>query len=171
MLNDIHHVVFRALLSAGLVITACGSAAPQSQPAATVTISPPVKLVGEVSVEELAKRPANVQTRRVPAELPRLLLPDSSPASGQMGTAPNTLPRIPPDVGVAPSFASVKGFVGIHSIDNVTANGFEYEPPNLGLAVNNNIALEISRYVLQIFNASTGAALTGPVALTSFFKT
>ncbi|MGH6853691.1 MAG: hypothetical protein ACREDJ_10965, partial [Methylocella sp.] len=65
----------------------------------------------------------------------------------------------------------MKGFVGIHSKDHLTVVGFEAEPPDQGLAVNNNVAAEINNVVLRFFNATTGAPLTPPISLGSFFIT
>jgi hypothetical protein len=88
---------------------------------------------------------------------------------------------LPSNVAVAPSpesanfprsaiAVSVKGFVGIHSKDNQTFDiELEMEPPDQGLAVNNNVAAEINNIVLRFFNASTGAPLTPPIALSSLF--
>jgi len=60
--------------------------------------------------------------------------------------------------------------VGIHEGDNATANqGVESEPPDQGLAVNNNVVAEINNNVIRFFNATTGAPLTGPMANSAFF--
>src|SRR5262249_39536135 len=66
---------------------------------------------------------------------------------------------------------SVKGFIGIHSNDQLKVNGFELEPPDQGLAVNNNVAAEINNVVLRFFNASTGTPMTAPISVTSLFGT
>ena len=64
---------------------------------------------------------------------------------------------------VAPGAGSTsrKGFTGIGEGDNVTANHYGLEPPDQGLAVNNNVAAEINNNVMRFFNATTGAPLTG----------
>jgi hypothetical protein len=158
---------------------ACGTAAAQS---ATTTVSPsPATLIGTVSIKNLASWPQAAQPARAPVEMRQHLLPDGSLTSKQSRPAPGALPLLTPNVEVAlspegakgtPSTASVtsvKGFVGIHSLDDLTATGFELEPPDQGLAVNNNVAAEINNLVLRFFNATTGAPLTAPIALSSFF--
>ena len=72
---------------------------------------------------------------------------------------------------VAPGAGSTsrKGFTGIREGDNVTANHYGLEPPDQGLAVNNNVAAEINNNVTRFFNATTGAPLTGPIANSAFF--
>jgi nicotinamide mononucleotide (NMN) deamidase PncC len=75
---------------------------------------------------------------------------------------------------VLPKFASVKGFTGIFEGNNVTANHSELEPPDQGLAVHNNVAAnvaaEINNNVVRFFNATTGAAMTAPIANSAFFQ-
>jgi hypothetical protein len=173
--DSIYRYIFRTLVPAGLLAAAYGTAAAQSQQEATLAISSPVKLVGEVSVEELAKQPAIVQARRPPVEMPRHRLPDGSStvkfSKSTLDTLRGTLPTLPPNVNVevAPSFGSVKGFVGIHSKDQATVNGFELEPPDQGLAVNKNVAAEIINVIVRFFNATTGAPLTPAISAWSFF--
>ena len=41
--------------------------------------------------------------------------------------------------------------------------------PIKDFAVNNNVAVEINNNIMQVFNATTGAALTGPIATSAFF--
>ena len=59
---------------------------------------------------------------------------------------------------------STTGFVGIHSMDLPTANVSEHEPPDQGLAVHDNVAVEITNRVLRLFDAATGAPLIPPVS-------
>jgi len=180
----IYESISRILFAASLLAAACGTAAAQS---GEVTVSSsPATLVGTVSIRDLSSRPQVAQPARPRVEMPRHRLPDGSPISRPGESPLESLPIIPHNVEVAPSAGSVngfggipseapviavKGFVGIHSEDQVTANGFELEPPDQGLAVNNNVAAEINNNVLRFFNAATGAPLTGPISLGSLFGT
>jgi hypothetical protein len=166
----IYKYFFSALLSLDLFAASWGMAAAQSAVAAKTSVfSSPVKPMGEVSIDELVKRPANASPVGRPVEMPKHRLPH-----GGLTTAPpakpvlDHLPIMTPNVGVSSAFLGIKGFVGIHSHDNVTAYGFEFEPPDQGLAVNNNVAAEISSLVLRFFNATTGAPLSPPIALSAF---
>jgi hypothetical protein len=64
---------------------------------------------------------------------------------------------------------NVQGFAGIHSMDLLTAGGTEHEPPDQALAVNNNVAVEITNRVLRFFDATTGAPLSPAVSLQNVF--
>jgi hypothetical protein len=170
----IYEPISRTLFAASLLAAACGTAAAQS---AQVTVSSsPATLAGTVSIRDLSSRPQAAPLARPPVEMPRHRLPDGSPASPGKSLLESP-PLIPHNVEVAPSVGSVNafggavtGFVGIHSLDQLTANGFELEPPDQGLAVNNNVAAEINNLVLRFFNATTGAPLTAPISLFSFFN-
>jgi hypothetical protein len=160
--------LFRVSLPVSLLAAACGTAAAQS---ATTTVSPsPATLIGTVSIKNLASWPQAAQPARAP-EMRQHLLPDGSLTSKQSRPAPGALPLLTPNVEVAlspegakgtPSTASVtsvKGFVGIHSLDDSTATGFELEPPDQGLAVNNNVAAEINNLMTDpqaFFDPATG---------------
>jgi hypothetical protein len=126
-----------------------------------------VTLKGIVSVAELAKSGENLESlQNRPVEMPLHRLPSR--------TTLEALPLTPePNVGVfggiAPSFASVKGFVGLFGGENAKVNGGEFEPPDQGLAVNNNVAAEDVNLMVQFFNATTGASMAGPIAASSFF--
>jgi hypothetical protein len=52
----------------------------------------------------------------------------------------------------------------------VTANGYELEPPDQGLAVNNNVAAEIVNNVLRFFDAGDGVPLSPPIATSTLFN-
>ena len=168
------------LILAGAFAASCGSAAALS---AKVTISPqPATLVGKVSIRDLAAHPAAAPAARAPVEMLRPRLPSGRVPSVQALPAPGALPSPPPNVEVAPipeegktvplaGVFSVKGFVGIHSRDQLDASGFELEPPDQGLAVNNNVVAEINNVGLRFFNASTGAPLTAPISLGLLFGT
>jgi hypothetical protein len=137
-------------------------------------------LIGEVSVSQLAVSETNrlaleAQQSAPVKEQPTHRLPDGGLTS-EPGTA--TLDALPwtvePNAAtsratIAPSFTSIKGFVGIHESDNVSVNHEELEPRDQGLAVNANVAAEINNNVVRFFNATTGAPLSGPIATSAFF--
>jgi hypothetical protein len=154
-----------ATVAAGLLAGICAAANAQSVAGSVATVT----LKGVVSVTELAKSAANLEPARSAwVEMPLHRLPNDGL------TSLDALPLTPePNVGVfggiAPSFASVKGFVGVFGGENVKANGFDPEPPDQGLAVNNNVAADFVNLVIQFFNATTGAAMTGPIAASKFF--
>jgi len=139
-------------------------------------------LVSEISVSELAASEANRQALEAqryapPAEHPPHRLPDGSLTSTPSQATLDALPWTPkPNAdtrsanALAPAFASIKGFVGIHASQNSSLNSAQIEPPDQGLAVNNNVAAEINNNVVQFFNATTGASVSGPVAASVFFK-
>lgn len=174
--------LFHPLILAGLLAAGCSSASALS---AKVTVSPEGGgLRGTVTIRDLAAHAAAAPAARasagMPVEMPRPRLPNGSPASKQSTLAPGALPFLPPNVEVAPSLegaktalpsavVSAKGFVGIHSLDEVAANGVEREPPDQGLAVHSNVAAEINNLVVRFFNAGTGAPLTPPISLDSLF--
>ena len=139
-------------------------------------------LVGVVSVSELEASEAHQQAletqQNVPlVEQPIHLLPNGSLTSAPSQATLDVLPRIAePNADIlsadafGPSFAGIKGFVGIREADNVRLNGFDLEPPDQGLGVYNNIAAEINNNVLQFFTATTDASLAGPIATSALFK-
>jgi hypothetical protein len=173
-----YETISRTLFAASLLAAACGTAAAQS---AKVTVSSsPATLFRTVSIRDLSRRPQVAQPARPPVEMPKHLLPDGSPASKPGKSPLESLPIIPHNVEVAPSpgsvngiggipseapVISVKGFVGIHSNDDSRP----LEPPDQGLAVNNNVAAEINNVVLRFFNVTTGAPLTAQISLGSLF--
>jgi hypothetical protein len=140
-----------------------------------------VTLKGEVSVSELAASEANRQALERQRNAPQVEQPVHRLPDGSLTSAPTqaTLDALPwmtePNAATVssdafgPPFASIKGFVGIHESENASVNGYELEPPDQGLAVNNNVAAEINNNVVQFFNATTGASLAGPIAAAAFF--
>jgi hypothetical protein len=107
-----------------------------------------------------------------PVEQPAHRLPDGSltsePSDELLRALPSSAePNV--DVAAAQGFGVTAGFVGIHEGDNA-ANGFELEPPDQGLAVNNNVVAEINNSVVRFFNATTGAALTAAIPTKAFFS-
>lgn len=59
--------------------------------------------------------------------------------------------------------------LGIVAMDDAPFTFGEIEPPDQGLAVNNNVIAEINNVVLRFFNANSGAALSEVIPLTAFF--
>jgi hypothetical protein len=180
--------VFGAALAGGAPVLAqqVGAAA-NAQSVMHSEVSGYVIRKGEVSVTDLAASEANRQAlqqlpRNVPAiEQPKHRLPNgglTSKPSPEMLRALPHLDKTNVDVAAGataganqPLFKSLTGFVGIYEGDNVTANGYELEPPDQGLAVYSNQAAEINNNIVQFYTASTGAALTGPIANSAFFGT
>jgi hypothetical protein len=163
-LFDSGRIAAGGLLAAVLFAGACAVANAQSAPArseATVTLK------GVVSLSELAKSQENLEAlQNPPVEMP-LHRPPSRTTLDALPWAPE--PNVGVFDGIAPSFASVKGFVGLFGGENATVNGFELEPPDQGLAVNNNVAVEHVNQMIQVFNATTGAPMTVPFADSQFF--
>lgn len=165
-------------LAFAAVITASGLATAQELHPGNAEFT--ANLVGEVSVSEVAASEANrqaleAQRNAPPIEQPVHRLPDGRLTSAPSQATLDTLPFIEPnsitrsaDVVVG-SFTSIKGFVGIHEADDVTTGSGEIEPPDQGLAVDNNVAAEINNNVVEFFNATTGASLKGPIATSVFF--
>jgi len=141
-----------------------------------------VDLTAEISVPELAASEANRQALEEQYYMPPVEQPVHRLPNGELTSEPSqdVLDRLPwvgePNAvtlgadKITPSFSSIKGFVGVVEADNVTVNHFELEPPDQGLAVNNNVAVEIVNNIVQIFNATTGASLAGPIAASKFFN-
>lgn len=134
-----------------------------------------VTLRGNVSVTELAASAANRQALALHPSLKQIAphrLPNGALTSAAKRTTVNALAS---NTEVAARFegssaiTSVAGFVGLHEGDNVTANKSELEPPDQGLAVNNNVAVEIVNDVLRFFDASNGTPLSAPIATSAFF--
>jgi hypothetical protein len=173
-------VATRGLLAGALFIGAVATANAQSEMNSEVSGYDAIR-IGEVSVTDLAASEANRQAlellEKVPAvEQPKHRLPDgslTSEPSQQMLRAlpPAAEPNVDVTAGaVLPKFASIKGFTGIFEGNNVTANHSETEPPDQGLAVHDNVAAEINNNVVRFFNATTGAAMTAPMANSAFFN-
>ena len=108
--------------------------------------------------ERVGGEQANLQALaagRAPVLQPRHRLPNGGLTSAPSRQMLEALPQFAqPNAATqgataTPSFASINGFVGIYEGNNVTANGYELEPPDQGLAVNNNVAVEIVNNVLR----------------------
>jgi hypothetical protein len=137
-----------------------------------------VTLRGTVSLTELAASAANRQAlaslqNLAKKEPTRHRLPDGTLTSK---ASPAATDAGPANADVAGRFegssviTSITGFTGLHEGDNVTANGYELEPPDQGLAVNNNVASEIVNNVLRFFDASNGTPLSPPIATSTLFN-
>ena len=173
-------IAIQGLLAASLLGSAYTTANAQSVIATPVRSEAAATLQGVVSVRELAASQANLEALRGnqnagPIEQPVHRLPDGSLTSAPSRETIEALPLTPePNAAVVSQsagslFQSLIGFVGIHEGDNVAANGGDSEPPDQGLAVNNNVLAEINNNVIRFFNATTGAPLTGPMANSAFF--
>ena len=145
------------------------------------TLTNAAVLVGKTpTMSELAASKANLSAlaaNRSPLQQPRHRLPNGGLTSAPSPPTLNALPTVAmPNVATQnPRTASlvsatINGFVGIFEGDNARVNGFDLEPPDQGLAVNSNVAAEINNNIVQFFNASSGAALTGPIATSTFFQ-
>ena len=172
-------IAVRGLLAAGLLTSAYATSNAQSVVATPAESEAAVSLKGVVSVTELSASEANKEALQAvqtgpPVEQPAHRMPDGSLTSSPSSETLKTLPLSPePNAAVfgpvASGFTSIRGFGGIFGGQNATVNGFELEPPDQGLAVNNNVAAEHNNLIIRFFNATTGAALTGPIADSSFF--
>jgi hypothetical protein len=163
------------LFSAALFTGSFAAADARSAATAPAVAELRATLAGVVSVSELAASQAGRQAQqRPPVEMPVHRLPNGALTSAPSRATLDALPLTPePNAGVfggvAPAFASVKGFVGLFGGENATVNGGELEPPDQGLAVYNNVAAEHVNLMIQFFNATTGASMAGPIAASSFF--
>jgi hypothetical protein len=135
-----------------------------------------VTLRGTVSLTELAASAANRQALALHQNLVQIAphrLPNGTLTSK---ASPAVMNALSPNTDVAGRFegssviTSISGFGGVHEGDNVTANGYELEPPDQGLAVNNNVAAEIVNNVLRFFDASNGVPLSPPIATSTLFN-
>ena len=174
-------IAIQGLLAASLLGSAYTTANAQSVIATPVRSPAAATLQGVVSVRELAASQANLealqgQQKARPVEQPIHRLPDGSLTSAPSRETLDALPLTPEPTAAVVSrsagslFRSLIGFTGLHEGDNATANGGgEGEPPDQGLAVNNNVVAEINNNVTRFFNATTGAPLTGPMANSAFF--
>ncbi len=139
----------------------------------------PATLRGSVTMRELAASATNraaLSVRKDVAEIekPKHPLPTGGftsqlvrPALGASGMVPNS--NVLGQFAGLSTVTSVSGFVALHEGDNVTANGYELEPPDQGLAVNNGVAAEIVNDVVRFFDADTGQPLSAPIATATLF--
>lgn len=136
---------------------------------------------GEVSMTALSTSEANRQALQSPQSIAEIEQPQHRLPHGGLTSTPsqqvlNALPRMAgANIAIQsanPGGAGVlqfSGFGGIHEGDNVVANLSELEPPDQGMAVNNNIVAEITNNVLRFFDATSGAPLTQAIALSVIF--
>ncbi len=170
-------------IAAGLGLLAAAmlplSGIAQSEPDAaavsdTVTNLPvEVELIGAVSYDDLVRQD---QASPKPAIAPQRELLSHLRPGGSATSAPvnvDTLLDYPENTTVgeaAPAaYAHVKGFLGIHSTDNITYGTGELEPPDQGLAVYNNTVAEANNQVVAFFDGSTGKLKKTPVSANTFF--
>ena len=173
-----------ALLGAALIggaqqssRAAAADAAENSQSILNSAVSPSlVTLRGNVSIQALAASAANRQAlaaNHPEIEQPLHRLPNGKLTS-QPGRAVTSAPAA--NTSIAAQFtsnstiSSISGFTGVNAGDNATANGYELEPPDQGLAVNSNVAAEIVNNTLRFFNATNGVPLTAPIATSTLFN-
>lgn len=139
-----------------------------------------VSLRGNVSIAELAASAANRQALGANHNAPEIEQPlhrlpngrlTSQPSSAELNAlAPGFASNTPVSSKNGSGVASITGFTAVYEGDNVTANGYELEPPDQGLAVNNGVAAEIVNNVLQFFDANTGVPKGPPIATTTLFN-
>jgi hypothetical protein len=171
---DPSRIATRGLLAATLLAGTCALANAQSITAAPAGSVGGAALAGVVDVTELAASQANLEElQRPPHEQPVHRLPDGGLTSAPSRKTLDALPLAEPNVGVlggsGPGFSSVHGFVGLFGGEDAPVTGSETEPPDQGLAVNNNVAAEHINLMIRFFNATTGAPMTGPIADFRFF--
>jgi hypothetical protein len=175
-LFDASRIATRGLLFAALLAATGGVANAQSVAVAPAASEARATLQGVVSATELAASQANLEAlQQLAHEKPVHHLPDGGLTSAPSRNTIDSLPLTPePNIrvfgGIGPSFASVRGFVGLFGAENAKVPGGETEPPDQGLAVNNNIAVEHINSLIQIFDATTGKPKILPLADTAFFR-
>jgi len=169
----------RALIAASLLSVAYATASAQGTVGPPPVISPDAAtLAGTVSVTELSTSQANrealqAQQNAQPLEMPKHLLPDGSLTSAPRTETLEALPLTPePNAGVESrislAFKTIAGFNGIFAGNNATVNNIQLEPPDQGLAVHDNVVVEINNLLVQVFK-SDGTPLTSPIAASAFF--
>jgi hypothetical protein len=138
-----------------------------------------VTLRGIVSLTDIAAGEANRQALKNLAEIeqPPHRLPNgaltSQPSTAILQALPHAVHsnvQVASNVTSGSTVTSITGFEGVHEGDNVVANGYELEPPDQGLAVNNNVAVEIVNNVMRVFDAGNGVPLSPPIATTTLFN-
>jgi hypothetical protein len=70
--------------------------------------------------------------------------------------------------GLAKPPSTIQGFDGINAFESATANGFDVEPPDEGLAVGNGYVVNAVNDAIRVYGTS-GTPLTRVVDLNSFF--
>jgi hypothetical protein len=134
-------------------------------------------LRGTVSMRQLAASERNRQALGSQRNAPEIEQPQHRLPNGRLTAQPTAaalkLNVLSPNTALAAigsSVTGVSGFGAVHEGDNVTANGYELEPPDQGLAVNNNVAAEVVNNVLRFFDASNGVPLSAPIATSTIFN-
>jgi hypothetical protein len=132
------------------------------------------KFMGSVSIPDLQSKKTQSQAKPKTVEMPKHLLPSGGTTLSKPNLSKLKFPPHGPATKLAPAASSVLNFTGFHGIDsnsNDVANGAfaEFNPPDQGLAVNNNVAAVINNQAVQFFNAANGTPLTTPISAASFF--
>lgn len=148
-------------LAGACLLPGMALAAPQFSPTVNaITIEPHIT----AALRDMPAASATGTPRAI--EMPRHRLP------GFAVGRPSALPHLPDaNVYVAPAgaaTATATGFTGIYEGANAKAIGGELEPPDQGVAVNNNQIVEIVNNSIQVFD-NTGKALTKLVSNGTFF--
>ena len=123
-----------------------------------------------LAVSEANRQALGSQQNAPEIEQPQHRLPNGRLTSQPLAAAVSALSPNTALTASSPRITAISGFGGLHEGDNVTANGYELEPPDQGLAVNNNVAAEIVNNVLRFFDAGDGVPLSAPIATSALFN-
>lgn len=163
-------LVYRLFPATALFAAGCGFALAASSLEATVTLAPAsAPSAGRISARDLAKQAAKTpfQPGR-PAEMPRHLRPDGTSTAAPKSSS-LSLPTLPQTVSGVAAAPAPMGFAGIASASNSQVGNPQFEPPDQGLAVNNNVVAEINNEIVQFCNLSSNTT-SGPIGLPQFFQ-
>lgn len=133
------------------VATASSTAAPPG--------AQPIVRVGKVNVRAL---PGADRALSLPG---RAAVEKPEPAASAANTIP--VPN-PPNSPVTMANPGAIGFNGINAVTSARKNGFDVEPPDLGLCASHGVVMEQVNLAVRIYT-DAGAALTRPVSLNDFF--
>jgi hypothetical protein len=149
--------VLAAALTPGLAPGLAHAAAPVGAGIASAKIAP----LAVVDMAQLATSAANRTALATARPLPPMPLryPNGGKRAAVLtpGLAPNT-------TVVAAPRATVTGINGSYDGQLPAVLNYELEPPDQGLAVNNNEVVEIVNNVLEIYSAKTGKSVVGPIS-------
>ena len=152
----VSRIAGRALIAASLLAVGHTTASAQGGSVWPLPVISPdaATLAGTVSVTELSASQANrealqAQQNAPLVEMPKHRLPDGSSTWAPSKETLEALPLTPgPNAGVESRislvFKTITGFNGIFAGNNATVNNIQLEPPDQGLAVNDNIVAEIN---------------------------
>ncbi len=142
--------VFTWGVAAGTGVAASAAGAPGPQP---------LVRVGRVNVRAL---PGVDRAMALPGRASK-----EKPESAAAGASPIPVPN-PPNSPVTLAHPGATGFNGINAVTSGRKNGFDVEPPDLGLCASHGVVMEQVNLAVRIYT-DTGAALTRPVSLNDFF--